>query len=242
MHPRGVTLIELLIAIALLLVLAAIATPLTVNTLDERAFESALDSIERQLLLARAEAQLRGEIIEVVAVTAPGRAGTRLTVRRFNDDTVFAEPIVETSPSPVEADLRVDAGSDMAFGTALEIEVSSDVLAVRDLPPRMEIRLTAPDPSTSAEALTDALAEMLPDQRPIEREDRLLLYVPDGSALLARRFWVVDDENRQARVEIVPWTGQPRVTRLPPADLAVSEELDGVTLDAGPRAPLEFDP
>lgn len=63
---RGVTLIELLIVIALLLAIAVAVGPTIVSTLDERAFESAVDVSERQLLLARSHAQMSGNPVEVI--------------------------------------------------------------------------------------------------------------------------------------------------------------------------------
>jgi prepilin-type N-terminal cleavage/methylation domain-containing protein len=63
---RGVTLLELLVALALVLAMLAIAAPVLVDRLGDRAFEHAADAIERQLLLARAHAQSTGRAVEVV--------------------------------------------------------------------------------------------------------------------------------------------------------------------------------
>lgn len=60
MNRRGVTLLELLLAIALLLALGAIVLPPLFVRLNERAFESSAEIVRNQLLLARAHAQITG--------------------------------------------------------------------------------------------------------------------------------------------------------------------------------------
>lgn len=62
---RGVTLLELLIVLALLVAIAAAIGPTMLSQLDERRFESALDVSERQFMLARAHAQATGQPVEV---------------------------------------------------------------------------------------------------------------------------------------------------------------------------------
>lgn len=62
----GVTLLELLIVLALLIAIAAAVGPTVLSALDERAFDSTLDVTGRQMMLARAHAQASGQAVEVV--------------------------------------------------------------------------------------------------------------------------------------------------------------------------------
>ena len=66
MSPRGLTLLELLIALTLLLALGAIALPAMMSRLGERAFDTAADLTINHLLLARAYAQAERSPVEVI--------------------------------------------------------------------------------------------------------------------------------------------------------------------------------
>jgi type II secretory pathway pseudopilin PulG len=43
---------------------------------------------------------------------------------------------------------------------------------------------------------------------------RLAVYMPDGSALMARSVWILDDQGRQGRLQVNPWTGLPSFERI----------------------------
>ncbi|MHC4992722.1 MAG: hypothetical protein ACYTGC_17260, partial [Planctomycetota bacterium] len=62
----GLTLIELILALALLVALTAIVAPAMNDVLAERSFESTREVLTHQLLLARSHAQATGEAVEVV--------------------------------------------------------------------------------------------------------------------------------------------------------------------------------
>lgn len=93
---RGLTLLELLIVLALLLAMAALVGPAALNALDERAFESATDVTQRQMMLARAHAQATGKPVEVVYVR--NQAGARNVVARLFEvsEDQQQEPLVES--------------------------------------------------------------------------------------------------------------------------------------------------
>ncbi len=63
---RAITLLELLLAIALLLALTAIALPAVFTSFHERAFRASTETVRNQLLLARAHAQATGKPVEVL--------------------------------------------------------------------------------------------------------------------------------------------------------------------------------
>ena len=93
MNRRGVTLLELLLAIALLLAVGGLVLPALFDRLTERAFESSAEIVRSQLLLARAHAQATGEPIEVLFATDP----PRVAARRFDASLVTLEPRADAS-------------------------------------------------------------------------------------------------------------------------------------------------
>jgi type II secretory pathway pseudopilin PulG len=78
MRRHGLTLLEILLALVLLVALGAIVLPSLIEALHERAFESAADVTNEQLMLARAHAQATGEAVEVTY-----NAGTKQVEARF---------------------------------------------------------------------------------------------------------------------------------------------------------------
>jgi hypothetical protein len=79
-RTRGLTLIEILIVIGLLLGLAALSLPTVVQQLDDRAFTAGGDVIQRHLAMARAHAKRTGNPVEVV-YQIPDR---RMVARSFD--------------------------------------------------------------------------------------------------------------------------------------------------------------
>ncbi len=70
----GITLIELLLAIGLALVLSGIVLPAVFTGLRARAFESTVEVVRNQLLLARAHAQMTRRPVEVMYDDRPPRS------------------------------------------------------------------------------------------------------------------------------------------------------------------------
>ncbi len=85
---RGVTLLELLIVLALLIAIAAAVGPTVLTQLDERRFESAMDVTARQMVLARAHAQSSGLPVEVLshANAERTRVSARLLAIEMDDE------------------------------------------------------------------------------------------------------------------------------------------------------------
>lgn len=67
MERRGLTLIELLAAIAIVAVLGALALPAVESRLEGARFDAATKGIEAGVVMARAEAQQRGTVVSLVA-------------------------------------------------------------------------------------------------------------------------------------------------------------------------------
>ena len=78
MDRRGLTLLEMLVAISLLVAIAAIAIPVLVRSLDDGTYDTTVEVTMGQLLLARAHAQATGLSVEVVYRTEPARVEARV--------------------------------------------------------------------------------------------------------------------------------------------------------------------
>jgi type II secretory pathway pseudopilin PulG len=109
---RCLTLLEILIALALILGLAALGLPMMLNRLDERAFEAAADTASEQLMMARAHAQATGEAIEVTYSPSTGQVRARVYAPWSSEmDTDLAA--IEPGTSPL-----LDASLQRAGSTA----------------------------------------------------------------------------------------------------------------------------
>lgn len=232
MHHRGVTLLELLIVIALLLGAAALVLPALGRQLSERTFESACADVEAACLLARAEAMRSGRAIEL----------------RW-DAQASALVSSEFDPAAVVDDdmRREEAPRDFHTNNIdwLDADPPADLIPFEELDnddggPFVINSLRLPEgvlPVRTQPQVNDA-GEHIP---PVEEKSfRVVVYLGDGSALLARTVWLTDEasDSSLARLEINPWTGVPGIERV--AAVAADELADhegsedpGFTLEAG---------
>lgn len=84
MNPRGVTLLELLVAISIILVVSALSLPAIQGRLGEARSESARELIDSASLASRAESIRRGRPVELIART--GAEGTELLIREVQSE------------------------------------------------------------------------------------------------------------------------------------------------------------
>ena len=190
MNRRGLTLIELLLAIGLVLIVGALVLPTVFTGLRERSFESAAEVVRNQLLLARAHAQVTRRPVEVVyANVPPRRPGVR--ARYFLVDApgpAIYRPTGGAASGEAEAD---PFPIDDQWQTTPE-QVIVEGWADRDLPD--DLRLT--DRAESDRVVL-----------------RLAVYMPDGSAPLMQPVWLRDEHGRRGKIEVNPWTGLPSFER-----------------------------
>lgn len=224
MTRRAVTLLELLIVIALLLAIGALVAPAMIQQLREQSFTSAQDDLEQQLVLARSEAQRRGEMIEVIYDSDP----PRVVVRAFDPDRQDTSGFMRSSATGFgNAGDDENSGPDIDDnGADLDRTALDTNWSLRPL--RTGLWLQRTDPSEDGSAMSGlAVAGTMPnaetgfqagsitgaDGVPTDRF-RLAIFLPDGSAVFTRTSWLVDDHDRVARVRISDWTGLPRIDRL----------------------------
>ncbi len=211
MTRRGLTLIELLLAIGLVLIVGALVLPAIFTGLRERSFESAAEVVRNQLLLARAHAQLTRRPVEVVYTNVPPRRpGVRAryflvdapgpSIQRSTDGA--SSPDVEADPFPTDDQWQTDPDQQIVEGWA-----------DRDLPGGLLLTDRAVSDSTDAWML------------------RLAVYMPDGSALFTQPAWIRDDHGRRGRIDVNPWTGLPSFERI------TSARTDDATADVPENQP-----
>jgi prepilin-type N-terminal cleavage/methylation domain-containing protein len=222
MNRRGLTLIELLLAIGIVLIVGALVLPAVFTGLRERSFESAGDVVRNQLLLARAHAQVTRRPVEVVYANVPPR-GPGIRARYFLVDA--PGPAIERSTGRT-ASGAADADPfpmDDQWQTNPE-QVIVEGWADRDLPDglRLTNRAEADDADTGWTETDPVLL-------------RLAVYMPDGSALLVQTVWIRDDYGRRGRIEVNPWTG------LSSFDRVVGDQSDASSVQED-RAASEFEP
>jgi len=232
MNRRGLTLLEILIAIALLLALGALVFPTMMKSLDERAFESAADVTLHHLLLARAHAQTTGQPIEV----------------RFHADPA------RLSAQAFEAGLRVidlgeyrdAAAQDRAESDALGLDYEAayvrriaETWANRLLPGRIRFVDQPPGESRAVDLDLELFGEarLASPRAPI----RLAVFMSDGSALLGDPVWLTDADGRWGRLWVNLWTGLPSFERLADAPERDVADDDLLRAEEPPDAQPEAD-
>lgn len=208
MCRRGLTLLELLIVIGLVVALGAIVLPAMTGVQSQRAFDSTVQIIRDQLLLARAHAQLTATPVEVIYYSRSPRVEARL----------FSPDLQASASQFVDA----DGSDDWAQGDPLMLDeqdedelVIGEAWAYRHL--AQDVRITSTPPQDAVDDFDDAFGSFddFDDQRqlfdPNEQPHaiRLAVFLPDGSALLGEPVWVIDNDGRVGRLEVNPWTGLP---------------------------------
>ena len=217
MNRRGLTLLELLLTIGLLLAMAALALPTVLKGFGERAFESSSEVARHQLLLGRAHAQAAGQPVEVTYYSPPSRIEARLfraglrgfdqrqyrRAARSADDGLNDELLFGDEKSDPEALIPEGwASRHLANG----------------------VWITDRPPSRASGFDEGELAAVEGDRQPRDglseprRRIRLAVFLPDGSALLGEPAWIGDADGRLGKIQVNPWTGLPSFQRLAQAE------------------------
>lgn len=224
---RGLTLIELLIVIALILMVGAVMVRPVLNQVDRWAFESAVDELRGQLLLARGEAIATGRAMEVryeprtrrvevrrfeAGQRAIGQSEQRQAMRGSGSGSRAG------NDDPMTLPLAVDPEADAARPSWMTLDLPGGVRLMNRLP---EAATAQPglfgETMFEEQALREELEMMLMEEMDMltaETGFRVAVYLADGSAMLLRDTWLIDGEARVMRVRINPWTGHPSMERI----------------------------
>ena len=236
---NGLTLIETLIAIVLVVALGALVLPSLLNSIDERAFESAADVTNEQLMMARAHAQATGSPVEVTYHPSTAEVQVRMFTALLPEFGVRKSPTPSVHGKSLPAFDATDDGAPRP-----ENSLISESWACRSLSHGM--RLTSRPPS-SAPRPSAASAPVLAASDEVEtiadlaggQDIRLAVFMPDGSALLGDPVWLNDDGGRCGMFTINPWSGLPvfqRVNEIEPDVEALSSTDDDESNFNRPRS------
>ncbi len=238
-RPRGFSLLELVVAIAIMLAITAISVPIIQGVIADRSFDTATGAVLDHLQIARSHAQLTGEATMVVYRDDP----PRLEVRQLHNDDE-SDAVLAT-----EDDLMSDPDDEEVAGTLV-----ATAFAVRHLAARVQMQSTRPE--SALDTLENELDQEWPETDSPDYADgafddefsdtrvsfTLVVYLPDGSALPGGEIWMVDSEQRLAQIVIDPFTGQGRLERIveSPPDDEMDDEL-GDEMDSGADEDERFD-
>ena len=180
--PRAFTLVELMVALALAVALAAVVVPVSLSWLPAAALDEAPARIESALALARAEAQRRGVVIEVVAVRTD-RGITEIRAR----------------------DLTTEEAEDDEASAAADGPLNETLLA--ELPEGTTLRRVGSEDDGSDAPGLEAGADPTPEPAPLEMV--LAIALPDGRIVVetGSELRVIGADARWAALAINGWTG-----------------------------------
>lgn len=194
---RALTLIELVAAIAVMVVLSAIAMPVIAGRVAGARFESAARQIESFTVLSRAESQRRGEALELVVETTA--ATQRFTLEAWRG--------AESGSKPGDAE---------PSGLTVLGEIGEGI-SVSDKPP-VTGRIDWPmgggdDQEVHQGAAAKPLQGAFQGQRTV-----LATFLPDGTATVGGPMYL-SDRRRTVEVRLNAWTGAATVKNYePPKD------------------------
>jgi type II secretory pathway pseudopilin PulG len=193
--PGAFTLLELLIVIVLLISIGAIITPFTIGGMDRSAFDDAQRHYEGAVMMARAEAQRRGVVLELVARSDSG--GSTLCTREVEQQS-RGEQGADGGAEQSRASVGVGENELLAFSAGI---------SVSDVDPTLK---TEPDQGQQDPAMPDGTGSNVSGTGPASSpsgEIVLGLFFPDGQIEPAAPRFLVGAADRVARMEINRWTG-----------------------------------
>lgn len=213
---RGVTLLEMLLALALVIALGAIALPAMLETSEHEKLSDSAEAIEEQLLLARGHAMVEGVSVEV----------------RFNPQTsrmVVSKVAEAPEREPARA---LEAGQDESLPIVTRSWAQLDVdpeITISNEPPEQRaeggLAPREPDPfSVTSLSYAEPAEHALADDSP--EWITCAMYLADGSAPVAESIWLSTEVGRAMRIDIGRWTGIPTIDRDPTLEVEPAEESE----------------
>jgi len=232
---RGVSLLEMLVAIGVVIAVAAVVIPWSAGWLGGRELDNAEDNLAMQMVMARAAAREEGRPVEVVADSTGGASRVRARWMSGNDDGRDGD--FERSARPDGAD-AFGAGS-QAFSQPW-INAS---WANLNLPHGVRVALglessdALPEPAVGGES-DESLDGTTGGQT-------LAIFLPDGTVFFAPVFMLRTDAGSLRAMKVDRATGVPQAVEhapVPSTGDAERPEFDGFDLDVddeadGPIAP-----
>jgi len=193
---RGVSLVELLVGIGVVLAIAAIVIPWTAGWLGGRELDNAEDGLAMQMVMARAAAREEGRPVEVVAES--DAAGSRIKARwmpRGEDDASGAgRDAAQGSPINASwASMKLPQGVRVALGIEPAFETSASRDAFDDFPSAGD-----EDPFSGGSGELGA------------RGQTLAIFLPDGTVFFAPIFMLRTDAGSLRAMQVNRSNGVPQ--------------------------------
>ena len=182
---HGISLIEVLLALGLLLIVASIGVISSTTLLNQQSFDSSLDTIREQLKLAQLHAKRTSKMVEVVY--EPDTNSIVANVLELTDEK-----------SPIERELGLQqkrwAHNQLNTGLSLSKSLveSSDVMGF-----------------TEISDVQDMAANLL-----VDGKWPLLVFLPSGGCAHFDPIYLRDNQGRFAKLSIEPLTGHVTWARL----------------------------
>ena len=228
---RGLSIVELLVAIGVVLAIAAIVIPWTAGWLGGRELDNAEDNLTMQMMMARAAAREEGRPIEVVAEFDGSSSSVHARWMASGDDAGFARS------GPRDGDGLGTSSDDSNEAPVDSIDAS---WASVKLPHGVRVALGLADRAAPAKRPVDD-AELLPTAR----GETIAIFLPDGTVFFAPVFMLRTDAGSLRAMKVDRATGVPQAVEhapVPSTGDAERPEFDGFDLDVddeadGPIAP-----
>ncbi len=234
MRGRGFTLIEVLIALALLVTMLSLVGPALMGRLAPMTFDRASGQLGAAIRLAQERARLEGVVLYLYAEADEPGGVVKLTARRspLDDETLGENAGIGgiAGPRPDESAI---GGADRTGVRDVLLELPDGYRFTHEPPADAGFGEMPPEPGQ--EKMQGAITP--PDNSPVNpnREmpdlapDLIAACLPDGSITAPRPVWLVDAENRAAVLRIDGAVGSVRMEKWSAAsgdDLDATPEMD----------------
>lgn len=213
---RGLSIVELLVAIGVVIAISAIVIPWSAGWLGGRELDNAEDNLAMQMIMARAAAREEGRPVEVVAEFDGVSSRVKARWMEAGDDAGFAR-------SGPRDESRQDAPDDP------DSAIDANWASVK-LPHGVRVALgLAADREASAKQPVDD-AELLPSAR----GETIAIFLPDGTVFFAPVFMLRTDAGSLRAMKVDRATGVPQAVEQAPAPSVEDverPEFEGFDLD-----------
>ena len=211
---RGLSILEILVTIGLILAVAAVAVPWTLGWLGNRELDDAGDRIAMQMLMARAAAREEGRPVEVVASAGGGTSSieARWVALDGADDGVHDGAHARNSEGSFS---RGDMTTSDGF---LQSSIDADWASFA-LPNGLSIAIAAGDGANGdgEGSAMDAASDDVVGSTDAAAPQTLALFLPDGTILMAPVFMLRTDAGIARAMRVDRATGRARVVEQDPA-------------------------
>ena len=215
-RSRGVSLIELLIGLGVVLAIAAVVIPWTTGWLGSRELDNAEDGLTMQMMMARAAAREEGRPVELVAESDD--TGSRISARWMNgSDDAGADGSGRGSTRSSRS--GGSRGRDGSGGSTIEAS-----WADMPLPRGVRIALGLANPRSGPTDAIPSVDEADDIAARAERGQTIAIFLPDGTVFFAPTFMLRTDAGSLRKMKVDRATGVPQQVETAPAP---ASEFDG---------------